>query len=120
MLARTSLILTLILSLLFVSEAQPQALPVEMKPGGSCAGMDCRHGCCMNMACCRLAEQQKAPQTPAPASQHQIHLQVATIWLRAATLFFQPLAGEHRFVILDETSAAHTRAPLAVSCIRLI
>ena len=46
MLAKASLILTLIVSLLFVTQAQPLALTVEMKPGGVCAGMPCGHGCC--------------------------------------------------------------------------
>ena len=117
--AKTSLILTLLVSLLFVTQAQPVALPVEMKQGGTCAGMDCARGCCTNMVCCKVMEQQKAPQTPTPFRQYT-HVQLATIGLRAYTLLFIPPAPRRPFVILDEASTAHTLSPLAVSCIRLI
>jgi len=53
MVAKTSLILTLLVSLLFATEARPLALPVEMKHGGACAGMHCVQGCCAKMACCK-------------------------------------------------------------------
>jgi hypothetical protein len=119
MLAKASLILTLIVSLLFVTQAQPLALTSEMKPGGVCAGMACGHGCCTNVACCKVTEQQKAPQTPTPAPQ-STHVQLAALELRAYTILFTPPAARRSFVILDETSAAHTLSPLAVSCIRLI
>ncbi len=119
MFVKTSLILTLIVSLLFVTQAQPVTLPVEMKPGGLCAGMQCAPGCCANLACCALAKQQQAPLTPAPAPQY-LHVQLATIGLRAYTLLFSPPARERQLVILDEASIAHTLSPLAVSCIQLI
>ncbi len=119
MFAKLSLILTLIVSVLFVTQAQPVTMPVEMKPGGACAGMQCVRGCCMNMACCKVAEQQKAPQTPTPAPQYT-HVQLATIGLRAYDLLFTPPARERPLVIPDEARIAHTLAPLAVSCIRLI
>ena len=119
MFAKTSLILTLIVSLLFVTQAQPVVVPAEMKQGGPCAGMACARGCCANMVCCKTVEQQKAPQTPTPAPQYT-HVQLATIGLRAYTLLFIPPAPRRPFVILDEASTAHTLSPLAVSCIQLI
>jgi hypothetical protein len=120
MFARTSLILTLVLSLLFVTQAQPMALPVEMKPDGMCAGMQCARGCCANSACCTLSEQKQAPLTPLPPSQQHFHVQLATIGLRAYTLLFIPPARVRPLVILDEAGIAHTLSPLAVSCIQLI
>jgi hypothetical protein len=119
MLAKTSLILTLIVSLLFVPQARPLALPVEMKQGGMCAGMDCARGCCTNRACCEMVEQQKAPPTPAPAPQ-STPVQLVTIGPRADTLFLIPPTPRRPLVILDEASTPHTLTPLAVSCIRLI
>ena len=121
MLAKTSLILTLIVSLLFVTQAQPAAMPVEMKPGGACVGMECVRGCCANVVCCSTAEEQKAPPTPArPASQQHLDVQLATVALRAYTILPTPSARKHVFVILDEASAAHSLSPRAASCIRLI
>ena len=119
MLAKTSLILTLIASLLFVTLAQPIVLPVEMKQGGACAGMQCARGCCTNKACCKVMEQKNAPQTPAPAPQ-STHVQLATIGLRTCTILFTPRAPRRPLVILDDASVPHTLSPLAVSCIRLI
>ncbi len=117
--AKTSLILALIVSLLFVTQARPMVLPVEMRQGGACAQMQCAPRCCTNMACCKVMEQQKVPQTPAPAPQHD-DVQFASIGLRAYTLLFMPPAPRRPFVILDEASTAHSLSPLAVSCIRLI
>ena len=120
MLAKTSLILTLIVSVLFVTQAQPATMPVEMKQGGACAGMQCVRGCCTNTACCTISEQKQAPLTPVPASQQHFHVQLATIGLRAYVLLFTPPARERPLVILDEARTAHTLSPLAVGCIRLI
>ena len=117
MLAKTSLILTLIVSLLFVTQAQPLVLPVEMKQGGMCAGMDCASGYCANMACCKATEQ-RVP-TPAPAPQRS-DVQLATLGLRAYTILFTPPAPRRPFVIPNEARTAHTLSPLAVSCIRLL
>jgi hypothetical protein len=119
MLAKLSLILTLIVSLLVVTQAQPVTLPIEMKQDGVCAGMQCARGCCTNAVCCTVAEQKQAPQTPAPAPDHS-PIQLATIGLRAYTLLVIPPAPRRPFVILDEASTAHTLSPLAVSCIQLI
>jgi hypothetical protein len=119
MLARTSLILTLIVSLLFVGQAQKVIVPVEMKEGGACAAMKCVRGCCNNATCCTTTEQQQAPQIPTPATPGK-DLQLATIGLRARIAFFAPPAPRQPFVIRDESSTAHTLSPLAASCIRLI
>jgi hypothetical protein len=120
MLAKSSLILTLLVSLLFVTQAQPAVAPVEMKPGGACAGMECVRGCCMNVVCCSTTEQQKAPPPPAPASQQHLDVQLGAIALRAYTILPTPSARKLVFVILDEASTAHSLSPRAASCIRLI
>ena len=117
--ARLSIVFALIVSLLFGAQARPVMLPAEMKQGGMCAGMPCERGCCANMACCQAMEQQKAPQTPVTAPQHN-EVPLATIGLRAYTLLFIPPAPRRPFVIPDEAGTAHTLSPLAVSCIRLI
>jgi hypothetical protein len=120
MLAKSSLILTLIVSLLFVTQAQPVATPVEMKPGGACAGVECVRGVCTNVVCCSTTEQQKGRPTPAPASQQQVDIQFAAIALRAYTILPPPSARKLVFAILDEASTAHSLSPRAASCIRLI
>ncbi len=125
MFARTSLILTLVLSLLFVTQGRTVVLPVpvEMKQGGGCAAMQCGAGCCANVVCCKVTEQQKAPQTPGPAPQSaQGHWQVqlAALDLRAYTILFLPPVPRQSFVVADEAGTAHTLPPLAVSCIQLI
>ncbi|HEY3899317.1 MAG TPA: hypothetical protein VGM54_11920 [Chthoniobacter sp.] len=117
--ARISIVILLVLGLLFGAQAQWMTLPMEMKTGGICATKRCARGCCANAACCKTIEQQKTPQSPAPAPQIS-HLQLATIGLRAWTFLFLPPAARRPFVALDELGAAHTLPPLAVSCIRLI
>jgi hypothetical protein len=119
MLAKTSLVLTLIVSLLFVTQAQ-QAAPVEMKQGGACAGMECVRGCCANVACCTATAQQKDPPTSAPAPQQHLDVQLAAIALRNYTILPTPPTRQHVFIILDEASTAHSLSPRAASCIRLI
>jgi hypothetical protein len=117
--AKIPLILMLIVSLLFVTQARPVVLPVEMKQGGMCAGMECEPGCCANMACCKMMEQQKAPKPPVSAPESTC-VQLATLGLRAYTILFPPPALRRPFVIPDDASAVHTLSPLAVSCIRLL
>ena len=119
MLAKLSLVLTLIVSLLVVTQAQPMTSPVEMKQGGGCVKMQCARGCCANVACCTVTEQQQTPRTPVSGA-HPVDIQLATIGLRAYTLLFLPPAPRRPFVILDEVGTAHTLSPLAVSCIQLI
>ena len=119
MLAKISLVLTLIVSLLFVRQAQPMAVPVEMKEGGMCAGMQCVRGCCANVACCTFSEQKQAPLTPASDSQ-RFHVQLSAVVLRSYFVLFMPPARERPLVIPDDASTAHTLSPLAVGCIQLI
>ncbi len=119
MLAKISLVLTLIVSLLFVTQAQPMAVPVEMKAGGMCAGMQCVRGCCANVACCRFSEQKQAPLTPASGSQ-RFHVQLAAVVLRSYFVLFIPPARERPLVLLDDAGSAHTLPPLTVGCIQLI
>lgn len=121
MFARTSLILALILSLLFVTQARPVVMPVEMKQGGVCAGAPCARGCCANTVCCAAVEQKDAPQTPTqPQQQLQQDVPFAALELRAFTLVFTPPAARRPIVMPDDIPAAHALPPLAASCIRLI
>ena len=117
--AKLSLILTLILSLLFTTQAQPVVIPVEMKQGGMCANMPCAHGCCANVVCCKIAQQQRAPQKPTTPPQDDC-TPLATIGLRTYILLLPPPAPRRPVVIQDDIRAAHSLPPLAVSCIRLI
>lgn len=120
MFARIPLILALIVSLLFVTQAQPMSMPVEMKQGGMCAGMQCARGCCANTACCVAVEQKQAPQTPAPPQQQHQDVPFVAIELRAFTLLLPPPAPRRPVVIRDDTWTAHALPPLAASCIQLI
>ena len=120
MFARIPLILALIVSLLFVTQAQPMAMPVEMKQGGMCAGMQCARGCCSKTSCCSTVEQNQSSETPAsPQSQHQ-DVQFVALELRAFTLLLPPSAPRRPVVIRDDTWTAHSLPPLAASCIQLI
>ena len=119
MIAKTSLILTLIVSLLFVTKARPVVVPAEMKQGGTCAGVECVSGCCANVACCKMMEQGRAPIPPVAAPQSG-HVQLATLGLRNFTILFTPPAPRWPFGIPGEASMAHTLSPRAVSGIRLI
>lgn len=118
--ARISLICMMIVSLLFVTQAQPMVMAVEMKQGAACGAMPCAGGCCANKACCKVSEQKQAPQTPAlPRPQHQ-HGQFLTLELRAFILLLPPSAPRRPVVIHDDSWTAHTLPPLAANCIRLI
>lgn len=118
MFARLTLILALIASLVFVTEARSVGLPVEMKQGGDCAARQCARGCCANVVCCATEEQKQSPQTP---QQHlQQDLQLLAIELRAYTVLLAPPAPRHPLVIRDEIQKAHTLPPLAATCIQLI
>ena len=66
MFARTSLVLTLILSLLLGAQALPIARPVVKSEPAKCVEMVCVKGCCSNKACCESSQQQQAPQSPTP------------------------------------------------------
>ena len=120
MFARTSLILALILSLLFATQARPVAMPVEMKQGGGCAAMQCARGCCANTTCCSAVEQKQAPQAPAPPQQFHQDVPLVALELRAFTPVLTPPAPRRPVVIHDDIWAAHSLPPLAASCIQLI
>ncbi|EDY19527.1 hypothetical protein CfE428DRAFT_2703 [Chthoniobacter flavus Ellin428] len=120
MFTRIPLILALIVSLLFVTQAQPIGMPVEMKQGGMCAGMQCARGCCANKTCCATVEQKQAPETPAPSQSQQQDVQFVALELRAYTFLLPPPAPRCPVVIHDEIWTAHALPPLAASCIRLI
>jgi len=119
MFAKTPLILTLIVSLLFATQASQLTQPVEMKTGGVCARVPCAQGCCRNKTCCHVVEQQKSPQTPLPAPRDAV-IPLGAVGLAAWTFLFVPPAVERPFVILDEVRAAHSIPTLASNCIRLI
>jgi len=115
--AKTSLILTLVLGLLFTAVARSLVQPVEMSKG-DCAKMECVTGCCSDKACCAAMQQQRAPQ-PIQGTPRS-DLQLAPIGLRdLAPLYFLPPALRS-FVIRDDAHAWHTPPLLAVICVRLI
>jgi hypothetical protein len=117
MFSKTSLILTLMVSMFFSTQVFPVASQVEMTKG-VCANRDCAMGCCANKACCAAMEQHRTPQ-PAHGGSHQ-NLQLAAIRLRdsAPLYFLQPALRS--FAIRDDAHAGHTPPLLAVTCIRLI
>jgi len=117
--AKVSIILTLIVSLLFVGQVQPMARPMEMKQGGACAGMQCVRGCCTNKTCCTVTENQQTPESPAPAAP-RVDFQLADLGLCVRVLLFAPPATPRPLVIPDDAIVAHALPPLVVNCIRLI
>lgn len=114
---RSTLILTLAMSLVFSTQVFPVTSPVEMTKG-DCAKMECRMGCCGNKACCAAMEQHRAPK-PIHATA-RVDLQLLTLRLRDfAPLYFLPPARPS-FAIRDDACAGRTPPLLAVTCIRLI
>ena len=118
MFAKTSLILTLIVSLLFVTQARPVANSRALKMP-SCVAMVCTKPCCANMPCCATQPQRDpAPeQAPAPA---RGGVEPAFIAAHTFSFLYALPAPERRFVIRDEARATHTLPPLAATCIRLV
>ena len=118
MFAKTLLILMLIVSLLFVTQARPEADSRAVKIP-SCLAMVCMKPCCANMPCCATQPQRdQAPeQAPAPV---RGGVELAAIAAHTFSFLYALPAPERRFVIRDEACAAHTLPPLAASCIRLI
>jgi hypothetical protein len=117
MLAKTPLILALVASLFFSTQAFPFTSPVEIKKG-DCAKMECAMGCCANKTCCAAMQQHRAQQPIHETS--RLDLQLAAIGSRDfAPLYFLPPALRS-FVIRDDARAGHTPPLLAVNCIRLI
>ena len=113
LLAKTAIILTLILSLLCVTQAP--AMPQLAKA----AGAKCKPGCCANMACCVRHGEQPAQHIPAPVVPRG-DVQLAALELHTFTLLYTVPATERTFVILDEARAGHALPPRLAGCIRLI
>ena len=118
MFAKTTLILTLLLSLLFVTQARPAADSRAVKMP-SCVAMVCMKPCCANMPCCATQPQHDpAPeQAPAPA---RGGVELAALAAQTFPFLYTLPAPQRRFVIRGEACAAHTLPPLAATCIRLI
>ena len=118
MFAKTTLILTLLLSLLFVTQARLAADSRVVKMP-SCVAMVCTKPCCANMPCCATQPQRDpAPeQAPAPA---RGGVEPAFIAAHTFSFLYALPAPERRFVIRDEARATHTLPPLAATCIRLV
>jgi len=116
---RFTLVLLLIVSLLFATQAQPAASLAEMKPGGVCAEKQCTRGCCANTACCEIVEQQGVPHPAAPAPSKTL-FQSADIAPCLRLLFIAPPERQSHLIIRDEASSVHTLSPLKLICIRLI
>jgi hypothetical protein len=119
MFAKTSLILALIVSLLFVTQAQPVVLPVEVKQGGACAGMQCARGCCTSTACCAPQEKNAPQPAPMPASQ-RAGADLAAIGLFTALFLHVLPPVEAKITAAQEAAIPHKLPRLAVSCIFLI
>ena len=118
MFAKTSLILTLIVSLLFVTQTRPVADSRAVKMP-SCLAMVCVKQCCANMACCATQPQRDPAPEQAPAPSRG-GMELAAIAAHTFSFLYALPAPECRFVIRDEARAAHTLPPLAVTCIWLI
>jgi len=118
MFAKTSLILTLIVSLLFVTQARPAADSRAMKMP-ACAAMICAKPCCANMPCCAVQPQREPAPEQAPAPSRG-GVESADIAAHTFSFLYALPVPERRFVIRDEARAAHTLPPLAATCIRLI
>ena len=118
MFAKTLLILTLIVSLLFVTQARPVADSRVVKLP-SCVAMVCMKPCCANMPCCATQPQRDPAPKQAPAPSRG-GVELAAIAAHTFSFLYALPAPERLFVIGDEARAAHTLPPLAATCIRLI
>ena len=118
MFAKTSLILTLIVSLLFVTQARPAADSRAVKMP-ACVALVCVKPCCASMACCVTQPQRESAPEQAPAPSRG-GVESAVLAAHTFSFLYALPAPERRFVIRDEARAAHTLPPLAASCIRLI
>ena len=116
---RIALLAMMITGMLFAAQAQPTATPAEMKPGGACAEMHCTQGCCANVACCKLTEQQRTSPPQAPARQAP-HFPLEAAPTRLFVLFVFPPAPERWSSVPDTAATAHSPPPLTQTCIQLI
>jgi hypothetical protein len=119
MFARASVIFTLVVSLLFVSQAQltARAVPTVNAVSGKCD--QCTRGCCGDMACCLKSEQKNSSSAPAPSPQ-QYEVKLATLGLQWPVRLFAAPGKSESFVILEGSSSGHRRSPLAITGILLI
>ena len=111
--AKTTLILTLLVSLLFATQA-----PLRSERSAS-ACAKCVLACCADKACCAMSGQQPAPRTPAPVVPRN-DAQLAAFELLDFPLLYALPVTERTFVILDEACADHALPPRLAGCIRLI
>ena len=118
MFAKTTLILTLLLSLLFVTQARPAADSRVVKLP-SCVAMVCMKPCCASMVCCATQPQHDPAPEQAPAPSRG-GVELAGIAAHTFSFLYALPAPERRFVIRDEARATHTLPPLVATCIRLI
>jgi hypothetical protein len=118
-LAKTSLASALIFSLLFLTQAGSIATPARMQMGGMCAGMNCEHGCCADMACCHVVEQGKTPPAALGSKQHAAD-QLAAPEPRVCTILAILEPRERHFVNRDEIGVPHRVSPLITSGVWLI
>lgn len=119
MLARTSLIFTLILSLLFTAQALPVARPVVKSDPTGCVEVACVNRCCPSKACCEGSQQQQPPQSPTPLAPRP-EFQPAPLDFQIFALLYALPRAARNFIIVDEVSGGHALPPLTASCIRLI
>ena len=117
--ARASVIFTLILSLLFVSQVQltARAVPLVSTCSGTCDR--CTRGCCGDMACCLKSEQKNSSSAPAP-SPHQYEVKLGTLGLQWPVRLSAAPAKLESFVVFDVLSSDHRRSPLAITGVLLI
>ena len=115
---RVFLILSLILGLLFGSQAGA-AVDGRLAKMPGCISMVCVKPCCASMVCCvAQPERESAPnQAPAPS---RGGVELALIAAHTVTFLYALPAPQRCFVMRDEARAAHTLPPLAATCIRLI
>lgn len=118
MVARLTLILPLLLSLLCAG-LTPLPRGVVQREAGACVGMQCLKGCCTMKACCDSARQQPAPKAPESlAARPELQL-IAPSFQAFANVCVRP-SSTREFITADERSGGHAPPPLARSCIQLI
>src|SRR5438132_550575 len=115
-----NVIVTLIvLGALIVAPFTPSARACKMSDQLSHKAMTC-HGCCAKMKCCEVSREGK-PQPAAPVSTGSTShpLTAAIAQTTFAVLYLLPVTSDE---IIPSTAnrVAHSPAPLALFCIRLI
>ena len=116
---RAHIILVLLLSLLFTTQAPiATAQPTGAKMPG-CAMTTCISGCCSQMACCARSRQdpRHEEQTPAP---HRINLEFVALGQQDFSVLYALPSAARRLVPREEAQGTHTLPRLAATCIQLI